>query len=80
MSATLGSEDVRVVESRQCELSKFVSDQLDIFLISSRRTALRVIARLARQQSMWRNSLPRTADEGRKGMPPVFIVTGDESQ
>ena len=59
------------------ELSQFVSDQLDMFLISSPRTAFRVIAKSAIASLNAGNSLPRTADEGRKS---VFIVAADESQ
>ena len=62
------------------ELSKFVGDQLDMLAISSRRTALRVIARSAVQSLNAGNSLPRPVDEGRKRIPPVFIVAADESQ
>ena len=62
------------------ELSKFVSDQLDTSLVSSPRTALRVITRLAIQSLNGGTSLPRSADEQRKGMPLVFIVAADESQ
>jgi len=62
------------------DLSKFVSDQLDIFLVSSPKTALRVIARSAVRSLDERNSLPRPADEPRIHLPPVFIVAADESQ
>ncbi len=62
------------------ELSKFVSDQLDMLLVSSPRTALRVITRSAIQSLNRGNSMPPLADEQRKGIPPVFIVTADESQ
>ena len=65
---------------RSAELSKFVSDQLDTSLVSSPRTALRVIARSVVQSLNGGNSLPRSADEKRKGVPPVFIVAADESQ
>ena len=62
------------------ELSQSVSDQLDMFLISSPRTALRVIAKSAITSLNAGNSLPRTADEGRKAIPSVFIIAADESQ
>jgi rRNA maturation protein Nop10 len=62
------------------ELSQFVTDQLDMFLISSPRTALRVIAESALTSLNAGNSLSSTADEGRKAIPPVFIVAADESQ
>ena len=62
------------------ELSQWVSDQLDMFVISSPRTALRVIARSAIQSLNAGNSLPSPVDEGQKGIPPVFIVVADESQ
>jgi len=65
---------------RSPELSKFVSDQLDTSMVSSPRTALRVIVRSAVQSLNGGNSLPRSADEKRKGVPPVFIVAADESQ
>ena len=66
--------------NRSTELSKFVSDQLNMFLISSPRTALRVIARSAIQSLNAGNSLPHPVDEGRKRIPPVFIVAADDSQ
>jgi len=62
------------------ELSKFVSDQLGTSLVSSPRTALRVISRSAIQSLNGGTSLPRSADEQRKGMPLVFVVVADESQ
>jgi hypothetical protein len=62
------------------ELSKFVSEQLDLLLVSSPITALRVITRSAIQSLKEENSLPPLADEQRKGIPPVFIVAADESQ
>ena len=62
------------------ELSKFVSDQLDMLLVSSPRTALRVITRSAIRSLNEGNSLPPLADEQRKGISPVFIVAADESQ
>ena len=65
---------------RSPELSKFVSDQLDTSLVSSPRTALRVIARSAVQSLNAGNPVPRSATEQRKGVPPVFIVAADESQ
>src|SRR6476660_3668902 len=46
------------------ELSRFVTDQLDMFLISSPRTALRVIAESAITSLNAGNSLSSTADEG----------------
>ena len=65
---------------RSPELSKFVSDQLDPAMVSSPRTMLRVIARSAIQSLNDGNSMSRSADEQRKGVPPVFIVAADESQ
>ena len=65
---------------RSPELSKFVRDQLDTSMISSPRTALRVVARSAVQSLNEGISLPRSAEEKRKGVPPVFIVAADESQ
>ena len=65
---------------RSPELSKFVSDQLDTSLVSSPRTALRVIARSAVQSLNAGNPVPHSATEQRKGVPPVFIVVADESQ
>ena len=65
---------------RSPELSKFVSDQLDTSLVSSPRTALRMIARSAVQSLNAGNSVPHSATEQRKGVPPVFIVAADESQ
>jgi hypothetical protein len=62
------------------ELSKFVSDQLDMLLVSSPRTALRVITRSAIKSLKEGNPLPPLADERRKGTPPIFIVAADESQ
>jgi len=62
------------------ELSKFVSDQLDMLLVSSPRTALRVITRSAIRSLNEGNSLPPLADEQRKGIPPVFIVAADETR
>ena len=62
------------------DLSKFASDQLEVLLISSPRTALRLTARSAIQSLNEGNSLPPVADEQRKGIPPVFIVVADESQ
>lgn len=62
------------------ELSKFVSDQLDTLLVSNPKTALRVIARSARRSLEEGNPLPRSADEQRIDLPPVFIVAADESQ
>ena len=62
------------------ELAKFVSDQLESLLVASPRTALRVITRSAIQSLNEGSSFPRSADEKRKGVPPVFIVAADESQ
>jgi hypothetical protein len=62
------------------ELSKFVSDQLDMLLVSNPKTALRVIARSTIRSLDEGNSLPRLADEQLKELPPVFIVAADESQ
>jgi len=62
------------------DLSKFVIEELDMLLVSSPRTALRVITRSAIQSLNRGNSMPPLADEQRKGIPPVFIVTADESQ
>jgi hypothetical protein len=62
------------------ELSKFVCDQLDMLLVSSPNTALRVIARSAIRSLDEGNPLPRPADEQRKELAPVFIVAADESQ
>jgi hypothetical protein len=62
------------------KLSQFVSDQLDMFVISSQRTPLRMIAKFAMASLNAGNSLPRAADEGRKTISPVFIVAADESQ
>jgi hypothetical protein len=62
------------------ELSRFVSDQLDMLLISSLNTALRVLARSAIRSLDEGNLLPRLADEQRKELAPVFIVAADESQ
>ena len=62
------------------DLSKFVSDQLEVLLISSPRTALRLTARSAIQSLKEGNSLLPVVDEQRKGIPPVFIEVVDESQ
>jgi hypothetical protein len=62
------------------ELSKFLSDQLGTFLVSSPKTALRVISRSAIQSLNEGISLPRSAGEQRTGVPPVFLVVADESQ
>jgi hypothetical protein len=62
------------------ELSKFVSDQLDMLLGSSPNTALRVIARSAIRSLDEGNSLPRPADEQRKELTPVFIVAAEQTQ
>src|SRR6516164_11451709 len=52
------------------ELSKFVSDQLNMLLVSSPKTSLRVISRSAIQSLNGGTSLPRSADGQRKGVPP----------
>jgi len=62
------------------ELAKFVCDQLESLRVASPITALRVIARSAIQSLNEGNSFPRSADDKRKGIPPVFIVAADESQ
>jgi hypothetical protein len=62
------------------ELSKFVSDQLDMLSVSSPRTALRVITKSAIQSLKEGNSLSPLADEKHKGIPSIFIVAADESQ
>ena len=62
------------------DLSKFVIEELDMFFVSSPRTALRVLTRSAIQSLNEGNAFPRSADEKRKGIPPVFIVAADESQ
>ena len=62
------------------DLSKFVIEELDMLLVSSPRTALRVLTRSAIQSLNEGNAFPRSADEKRKGIPPVFIVAADESQ
>ena len=62
------------------ELSKFVGDQLEMLSVSSRRTALRVIAGSTLESLRAGDSFPRAVDEDRKGNPPVFIVAEDESQ
>jgi hypothetical protein len=61
------------------ELSKFVSDQLEMLLVSTPKTALRVIARSA-LQSLAGNSPTRPAGEQSIDLPPVFIVAASESQ
>jgi hypothetical protein len=62
------------------ELSKFVVDELNMLLVGSPKTALRVITRSAIQSLNEGSSFPRSADEKAKGVPPVFIVAADESQ
>jgi hypothetical protein len=62
------------------ELAKFVSDQLDMFSVSSPRTALRVLARSAKQALDTGNQLPPPPNEGNKGLPPVLVVAEDEEQ
>jgi CHAD domain-containing protein len=54
------------VANRSPELSKFVSDQLNMFVISSPRTALRVIAGSTMQSLNAGNPLPHPVDEGQK--------------
>jgi hypothetical protein len=62
------------------EFSRFASDQLESFLVSSPRTALRVVARSATQALEKGDPLPHPADEkGKEGLY-VFIVAADESQ
>jgi len=56
------------------ELSKFVSDQLNVLLVSSSRTALRVIANSAIQSLNGESSSPHPAGEQRKGVP--FVHSG----
>src|ERR1700756_5355315 len=51
------------------ELSKFVSDQLNMLLVSCPRTALRVITRSAMQSLNGDISLSRSLDEQRTGAP-----------
>jgi hypothetical protein len=62
------------------ELSKFVSDQLNMLLVSCPKTALRVITRSAMQSLSGDTSLSRSVDEQRTGAPLAFIVVADESQ
>lgn len=62
------------------DLSKFASEQLEIFLMSSPRTALRLIARLGIQSVNEGNSFPPLPDEQHKAISPVFIVAADQSQ
>ena len=62
------------------ELSKFVIDELNMLLVGSPKTALRVITKSPIQSLNEGSSFPRAADEKRKGIPPVFIVAADESQ
>ena len=62
------------------KLSQFASDQLQMFLTSSQRTALRVIAKSTITTLNGGESLPGAAGEGRKAIPPVFIVAADDSQ
>jgi hypothetical protein len=62
------------------ELTKFVSDQLDMLLVSNPKTALRVIARSAIRSLVEGISLPRPAGEREIDLPPVFIVAANESQ
>jgi hypothetical protein len=58
------------------ELSKFVSDQLNMLLVSSSRTALRVIANSAIQSLNGESSSPHPAGKQRKGVP----FAADDSQ
>jgi hypothetical protein len=62
------------------ELSKFVSDQLNMLLVSCPKTAIRVITRSAMQSLSGDTSLSRSVDEQRTGAPLAFIVVADESQ
>ena len=62
------------------DLSKFASEQLEIFLISSPRTALRLTARLAIQSLNEGHSLPPVADGQHKGISPVLIVAPEQMQ
>jgi hypothetical protein len=66
--------------SRSPELSQFVSDQLNMFLISSPKASLRVIARSAIQSLSAGSPLPHRGDERSKRMASVFIVAADDSQ
>jgi hypothetical protein len=59
------------------ELSKFVIDELNMLLVASPRTTLRVITKSAIQSLNEGNSFLRAADERAY---PVFIVAADESQ
>jgi hypothetical protein len=62
------------------DLAKFVSDQLDMLLVSNPRTAVRIITRTAIRSLDERDSLRHPVDEQRIDLPPVFIVAADESQ
>jgi rRNA maturation protein Nop10 len=62
------------------ELSKFVIDELNMLLVASSKTGLRVVTRSAIQSLNEGRSFPRSADEKGKSVPPVFIVAADESQ
>ena len=62
------------------DLSKFASEQLEILLISSPRTALRLTARSAIQPLNEGHSLRPVAEGPRKGISPVFIVAPEQMQ
>ena len=62
------------------DLSKFVSEQLEILLISSPRTALRLTATSAIQSLNEGHSLRPVAEGPRKGISPVFIVAPEQIQ
>ena len=62
------------------ELSKSVVDELNMLLVGSSKTTLRVITRSAIQSLNEGSSFPRSADEKAKGVSPLFIVAADESQ
>jgi len=54
------------------ELSKFVIDELNMLLVASPRTTLRVITKSAIQSLNEGKSFPRVADEKRKGNTSRF--------
>ena len=62
------------------ELSKFVTDQLDMLLVSNPRTAVRVTIRSAMRSLEEGNALSPIAREQWINVPAVFIVAGSESQ
>ena len=62
------------------ELTRFVGDQLNMFSVSSPRTALRVVARSAKQAIDSGSQLPPPPNEGQDGLPPILVVAEDESQ